>query len=206
MHKLGIISDTHWHSMAQAYTKGQWLLNGVFLDVDAIIHAGDMLHPEVEYAFAPYAFHAVRGNMDANAVGVPQKRILCIGGIRIGVIHGWGRPERVEVNAASEFDLHALDVLIYGHSHYPACHVCDNTLYLNPGSATDRRRAPFHTVGLLRIGGKGAAHEQKRPERHNRFEPYVLASACMVCPDADQQITAEIINIDAFAENTKLDG
>jgi putative phosphoesterase len=101
MLKIGVIADTHWNSLSQAHAGAQKLVNGVFADVDAIIHAGDMLHPEVDLAFAPYKFYAVRGNMDAADAHTPLKRILTFDAIKIGVIHGWGGGTEIEVNAAS---------------------------------------------------------------------------------------------------------
>jgi len=207
--KIGVISDTHWSSLAQANAGAQRLLHSVFADVDAIIHAGDMLHPDVDLAFAPYEFYAVRGNMDAACAYTPLKRILNLGGLNIGVIHGWGAGAEIEANAAREFDLHEIDMLIYGHSHFPACHVCDDVLFFNPGSATERRRASYHSVGLIRIGpiGSDPGPDCERDSDINKLEIEAIvheteweAEARQILCCGKQQVSANIINIDAVSE------
>jgi len=210
MLKIGIISDTHWSSLSQANTGAQRLLHSVFADVDAIIHAGDMLHPEGDLAFAPYEFYAVRGNMDAACAHKPLKRVLNFGGLNIGVIHGWGVGAEIEANAASEFDAQNTDILVYGHSHYPACHVKDHMLFFNPGSATERRRAPYHSVGLIRIyptdSMPEAGHEQD-PDNENpaivkmkQGKTWPVEARQVLQYGTQQQVIAEIINIDAVCE------
>lgn len=213
MLKLGVISDTHWSSLAQASAGAHKLINGVFANVDAIIHAGDMLHPEIDLAFAPYKFYAVRGNMDAAGAHTPLKRILTFDGIRIGVIHGWGGGAEIEANAAREFDLEKIDLLIYGHSHYPACHVEDQVLFLNPGSAAERRRAPYHSVGLIRIcavdpvadAGNGDHYSERDNKKYEigsteQGETWPVEARQVLQCGAQQQVIAEIINVDAVSE------
>lgn len=209
MLKIGVISDTHWTSLSEANAGAQRLLHSVFADVDAIIHAGDMQHPEVDLAFSPYAFYGVRGNMDAASAHTPLKRILNFGNINIGVIHGWGVGAEIEANAAGEFDLHQINVLIYGHSHSPACHVRDDVLFLNPGSATERRRAPYHSVGLIWIPTNGSAPERENVKGSDLLkcgtEAFSQASECVIetrhfPSGGKQQLIAQIINIDAVPE------
>jgi putative phosphoesterase len=209
--KIGVISDTHWNSLSQAYTGARKLLNSVFADVDAIIHAGDMQHPDVDLAFASHPFHAVQGNMDISSSHTPLKRMLKLGGVHIGVIHGWGQGAEIEANAAAEFDLQNTDVLIYGHSHYPACHVENRVLFFNPGSATDRRRAPCHSVGLIYISHSDAdsnteIRDKCERDANDNSEMQVLKNK--TCPIVARQmlqcasnyrVRAEIINIDAIA-------
>lgn len=210
MLKIGVISDTHWESFSHAYDGAQRLMHSVFADVDAIIHAGDMLHPEVDLAFAPYEFFAVRGNMDPACAHKPLKRIVSLAGVNIGVIHGWGGGAEIEVNAASEFDLEEIDVLIYGHSHYPACHVQEQVLFFNPGSAAERRHAPYHSVGLIRIGTldsmRATEHERPMLQRSNkkqkndekeRMQTWAVEARQVLQCGSQQQLIAEIINIDA---------
>ncbi|MDY0291551.1 MAG: YfcE family phosphodiesterase [Desulfuromonadaceae bacterium] len=208
MFKIGVISDTHWGSLAQANTAVNKLLHSVFADVDAIIHAGDMLHPDVDMdlAFAPYEFYAVRGNMDEPCAQIPLKRMLKLCGVNIGVIHGWGSGSNIETNAASEFDLKNIDILIYGHSHSPACHVKNQTLFFNPGSATERRRAPYHSVGLIQIGatdplsaaGQEGNKSELRPLKQKKT--WEVQARQVLHLGAQKQVVAEIINIDAFSE------
>jgi predicted phosphodiesterase len=45
------------------------------------------------------------------------------------------------------------DAVVFGHSHLPLHEERDGFQIFNPGSPTDRRRAPSHTMGLARIAG-----------------------------------------------------
>ncbi|MBN2644757.1 MAG: metallophosphoesterase family protein [Desulfuromonadaceae bacterium] len=157
--KLGILSDTHWPSLTAGRALAELLCQSVFRDVEAILHAGDMVHPDVAMLFAPLPFYGVCGNMDrANGV-YPARRVLEMAGRRIGLIHGWGPTSGLEARVRAAFSDVALDVLIYGHSHQPVCHQVGNTLLLNPGSAADRRSAPCHSVALLSLDPLGVHAE-----------------------------------------------
>ena len=50
------------------------------------------------------------------------------------------------------------DAVVFGHSHLPRHERDPATGFqiFNPGSPTDRRRHPTHTMGLARIGDDGA--------------------------------------------------
>lgn len=198
MIKLGVISDTHWNSLSEAKTCVETLLNGVFADAEAILHAGDLVHPDLELLFAPLEFIAVKGNMDSASAGLPVKRIINYCGINIGMIHSWGAGSAIEANARNEFAASAVDVLIYGHSHMPCAQVDRGLLVFNPGSATQRRRAPFHSIGLIHIGNEnGAAAPASREEAITG----AVALRCeTIAPTSGQQVIAEIINIDAGRE------
>lgn len=149
--KIGVLSDTHISCLAQGIELSERLLAGPFAEVETILHAGDQVIPELGDCFSPLPWYAVRGNMDDSAMGEPLKRILEFEEIRIGVIHGWGTPAGLEQRVLAEFAGDALDVLIFGHSHQPLNRHQGTVLLLNPGSPTDRRYAPCHTVGLLTI-------------------------------------------------------
>ena len=151
MLKIGVISDTHLGSLADANHLAEYLLSGPFSDVDAILHAGDMVLPELIDCFQPTPCYAVRGNMDESAPGVPDKRVLGFEGMRIGLIHGWGPRSGLEKRVMGEFADKQIDCLVYGHSHYPVCRRQGDLLLFNPGSPVDRRSAPKHTVGILKI-------------------------------------------------------
>jgi predicted phosphodiesterase len=45
-----------------------------------------------------------------------------------------------------------VDLIVYGHSHYPFWGVREGVYFLNPGSPTDKRHAPFNSVALLELG------------------------------------------------------
>ena len=49
------------------------------------------------------------------------------------------------------------DVVVFGHSHLPLLQWSDDGRFaiFNPGSPTERRRAPFHTMGEAVVDGGG---------------------------------------------------
>jgi hypothetical protein len=111
-----------------------------------------LVDPGLLSVFDGYSSHVVRGNMDSATAGVPFKKVMVVGGFTIGLIHGWGAPDGLEERVHAEFCSVALDCLVYGHTHQPACHRRNGVLFFNPGSSTDRRNMPYHSVGLLEIG------------------------------------------------------
>lgn len=152
MVRIGVLSDTHIVDLPAGLVFLQHLQENYFQEAGLILHAGDLVDPGILLGFAGATVYAVRGNLDPPAPELPARRILTLGGFRIGLIHGWGGPDQIESRILREFQGDQLDCLVYGHSHQPVCHRKDGILLFNPGSATDRRWAPFHSVGLLEIG------------------------------------------------------
>jgi putative phosphoesterase len=151
MMKIGVLSDTHFDDLADGLAFLDHLCAGPFADVDLILHAGDIIHPDLLYCFESRPIFGVRGNCDEPAVDLPEKRLQEVAGFRFGMIHGWGGPNGIVGHVLSAFEDVPLDVLIFGHSHYPLCRQNGDLLLFNPGSATDRRDAPFHSVGILEL-------------------------------------------------------
>ena len=149
--KIGVLSDTHIHKIAVGATLAQKLLHGPFADVDVILHAGDHVLPELESCFYPLKWFGVCGNMDTPQSNLPLQRTVYLGGIKIGMVHGSGGPSGIERRVLNSFIGDDIDVIIFGHSHQPVCRQVGSVLLFNPGSATDRRMAPYHTVGILHI-------------------------------------------------------
>ena len=150
--KVGVLSDTHIATQDVAVAFAQKLMSGPFAEVDVIIHAGDLVYPELDSCFYPVPWYGVRGNMDAAQDTLPDKRILSLADKKIGMVHGWGSPRGIETRVLEFFSGFRLDVLVFGHSHWPVCRKVDQLLLFNPGSPTDRRAASYHTVGILELG------------------------------------------------------
>jgi putative phosphoesterase len=148
---IGILSDTHIIDIVKGYRLAEELLEGPFAAVSAIIHAGDHVHPDLNCCFGSLPFYSVCGNMDEATQERPLKRILSVAGKRIGVVHGWGNLGTIEQRVLQTFAADGVDVIVFGHSHRPLCKQVGSVLLLNPGSATDRRSAPFHSVALLNV-------------------------------------------------------
>jgi uncharacterized protein len=95
---------------------------------------------------------AVHGNMDDAALrGVlPRERVVDAEGLRIGLVHDpgprHGRHERLRAAFPG------CDLVAYGHTHLPEAVLDDGVWILNPGSPTERRRAPAHTMAVIRDG------------------------------------------------------
>lgn len=147
--KIGVLSDTHLHNpdddLPAAVVE---LLRGV----DMVLHAGDITHPSViDFLQTIAPTHAVLGNMDDSRLhgSLPLKKVVEAGIFRIGLIHGWGAPDGLEERVEKEFD--DVHCIVYGHTHYPACHRRNSVLFFNPGSPTDRRWAPYRSIGILTV-------------------------------------------------------
>ena len=121
---------------------------------DVILHAGDILVAEVLdelRGFAPV--HAVLGNNDAELFGVlPETESLVLDGVRIDMIHDSGPTAGRSGRMHRRFP--DADVVVFGHSHIPwDDEGVDGQRLFNPGSPTERRSQPNHTLGTLDLDG-----------------------------------------------------
>jgi putative phosphoesterase len=97
---------------------------------------------------------AVYGNMDEEPLRerLPRDRVVEVGETRIGMVHDAGpRAGRME-RLGQRFP--GCDAVVYGHTHMPEAARLGSTWILNPGSPTERRRAPAHSMLMLRIEGR----------------------------------------------------
>ncbi len=94
---------------------------------------------------------AVQGNVERDEVvqALPIKREIVVGNCRIGIVHILGDSKTHAKVAHQEFP--TARVVVFGHSHIPWNQEIDGQLLFNPGSATDRRRQPRCSVGMLHI-------------------------------------------------------
>ena len=119
-------------------------------DADLILHAGDLVASEVLELLESLGppVHAVHGNVDEPALRMrlPAVRIVEAGGARIAMTHdggpAGGRLARLRRRFAD------VDAVVFGHSHLPLHEEAGGFHIFNPGSPTERRRAPAHTMGL----------------------------------------------------------
>ncbi|GAC1478770.1 MAG: metallophosphoesterase [Acidimicrobiales bacterium] len=132
--------------------------------VDVILHAGDVLVPELLdelRGFAPV--HAVLGNNDSELVGLlPETEQVALDGVAVAMVHDSGPRAGREGRMARRFP-HAR-VVVYGHSHIPDNHEGPTgQLLFNPGSPTDRRTQPVHTYGVLDLQDGSISSSQVIP-------------------------------------------
>lgn len=144
---IAVISDTHM-------PKGNRRLPEHCVErlvaADLIIHAGDLIALEVLKDLRRYApVKAVHGNVDDAAVkaALPPVATVSAQGIRIGIVHDSGPARGRLARLRSRFP--DADAVIFGHSHIPL-HERDQEGFqiFNPGSPTERRRAPARTMGI----------------------------------------------------------
>jgi len=147
-HRIGVISDTHIPDFRQL-PESIWQH---FADVELIIHAGDLsvlrVIAELE-TIAPVV--AVQGNVEGDEVvkKLPVKREIVVGHCRIGIVHILGDARHRERVARREFP--DARCVVFGHSHIPWSQEYNGLLLFNPGSATDRRRQPKCSIGMLYV-------------------------------------------------------
>ncbi len=128
---------------------------------DLIVHAGDVVAlfvlEQLDSLGPPVA--AVHGNVDSEEVRslLPDTRLVEAAGARIGVIHDAG-PARGRLARLRRLFPDA-DAVVFGHSHIPFHEEGDGFQIFNPGSPTDRRRQPRHTMGLAAAEGGRVAFE-----------------------------------------------
>jgi putative phosphoesterase len=123
--------------------------------VDAIIHAGDVLTQDLLDELARLApVHAVLGNNDRD-LSLPERIELHFEDVSVVVVHDSG-PKAGRAARMRRWFPNA-DVVVFGHSHIPLIEWHDGLLLVNPGSPTDRRRQPKHTMAVLEITGDRAS-------------------------------------------------
>ena len=115
-----------------------------------ILHVGDFTTAaflDELRSFAPV--EGVYGNMDEPALraALPERAVVEVDGLHVGLVHdpgpGGGRHERL---LAAFPDC---DVVAYGHTHMPEVSRAGDVWIVNPGSPTERRRAPGHSMIVL---------------------------------------------------------
>jgi uncharacterized protein len=146
--KIGVLSDTHLNQISREFID---IYNTYLSDADMIIHAGDIVSPNVIDFLEKNVFHGVQGNMDPLEIKarLPEKKIVKAGPYRLGVIHGWGSAKGLEDRIFPLFP--NVDVIIYGHSHIIANHVKNGVLFFNPGTATGYSAAGVNSIGILEV-------------------------------------------------------
>jgi uncharacterized protein len=131
---------------------------------DLILHAGDLTAASVldELETLGPPVHAVHGNMDDTALHdrLPDTRVVDAFGVSIGMTHDAGPRRGREERLAGRFP--GCAAVVYGHTHEPQVARLGETWILNPGSPTERRRAPSHTMLVLEVEA-GAIRPQLIP-------------------------------------------
>ncbi len=150
--ELAIISDTH---LPRGYRRLPERCVERLRAADVIVHAGDFMTLAVLRDLQELGrIVAVHGNVDDEQlrVALPEARVLGIDGVRIGIVHDAGPSQGRLGRLRKRFP--EADAVVFGHSHMPLHErAADGFQIFNPGSPTERRRAPAHTMGIARVEG-----------------------------------------------------
>jgi hypothetical protein len=147
---LALIADTH-------LPRGRRRLPDACIEqiqaADLLVHLGDFSTAAAYERIAAIGpeLVAVHGNVDDAELRerLPQRRVLEFEGARIGLIHDAG-PARGRL-ARMRRRFADVDAVIFGHSHMPLHEHQGHFQIFNPGSPTERRRAPGHTMGVAAV-------------------------------------------------------
>jgi putative phosphoesterase len=143
--RLLLVSDTHIPGRARTLPAA--LLRAADA-ADLVVHAGDWVAASVLDDLEQHGeVLGVFGNNDGPDLRerLPEVARREIEGVRFAVVHETGDARRREVRMDDAYP--ADDVLVFGHSHIPWDTTTPRGLrLLNPGSPTDRRRQPHHTM------------------------------------------------------------
>jgi putative phosphoesterase len=151
--RLAIISDTHM-------PRGTRRLPDACIQelsrADLIIHAGDLAQASVLRELEGYRpVTAVQGNVDDAGLRaeLPVARTVEVERARIGVVHDAG-PARGRLERLRRL-FPDTEAVIFGHSHVPLHERApDGFQIFNPGSPTERRRSPHHTMGVAEVNDR----------------------------------------------------
>ena len=149
---VAVIADTH-------LPRGNRALPASCVDrllrADLILHAGDLVSAAflAELRGLGPPVWAVHGNMDEPAVraALPEQLVVDADEARIGIVHIPGAAAGREARLVARFP--GCHAVVYGHTHVPQLERHGGVWILNPGSPTERRRAPARAMLQLRVEG-----------------------------------------------------
>jgi len=147
--RLGIISDTHGH--VELTRPAVRMLES--LEVDAVLHCGDIGSMAIVELFSQWPTHFVFGNCDDGtatfAAAIKMAGQTCHGmfgdlefeGVRVALLHSHDRRKFRETIDGGEFQL-----VCYGHTHVAAVDRHGDTVVVNPGAIY---RADPHSIAVV---------------------------------------------------------
>jgi putative phosphoesterase len=150
--RIAIIADTHLpRGGRQLPPRCSEEIEGA----DLLLHAGDIITGEVleELERLGPPVHAVRGNLDSPELQLrlPDELSIPLDCVVVPMLHDAG-PARGRLGRMRRRFPQA-NAVVFGHSHMPLHEEEDGFQIFNPGSPTQRRRAPGHSMGLAEVSG-----------------------------------------------------
>ena len=132
---------------------------------ELVLHGGDFVSVDFleELRGIGPPVEGVAGNMDEPELKqmLPKERVMEVGGLRIGMVHDAGPRAGREARLAARFE--DCEAVVYGHTHIPQVERFQHLWVLNPGSPTERRSAPVHS--MLVAAGEGAHGSRRSSSR-----------------------------------------
>jgi uncharacterized protein len=155
---IAIIADTHM-------PKGGRELPAQCVEqlraAELILHAGDVSTVGVLEALSAFGSPVltVHGNVDEPALvaSLPAQLEVELDGARLAMTHDAGPAKGRLARLRKRFP--NADAVVFGHSHIPLHETAGDFQIFNPGSPTERRRQPRHTMGLARAERRAIAFE-----------------------------------------------
>jgi putative phosphoesterase len=147
--RIGVISDTHGH--VELTRSAVRMLES--LEVETVLHCGDIGSIAIVEMFAAWPTHFVFGNCDdaseAFAAAIRNAGQTCHGlfgdielsGVRIALLHSHERRRFRDTIDSGDYAL-----VCYGHTHVAAIDRHGETLVVNPGAIY---RADPHSVAVV---------------------------------------------------------
>ncbi|HEX7447929.1 MAG TPA: metallophosphoesterase family protein [Pirellulales bacterium] len=148
--RIGIVSDSHGHAInTRAAVR---MLES--LEIEQVIHCGDVGGDEVVGLFSSWPTHFVSGNVDdrrllGRAIAAAGQTFheafgsIELAGRRIAFLHGDDTPLLRQTIAGGQYDL-----VCHGHTHVARQLRQGPTLVLNPGALY---RATPHSIALVEL-------------------------------------------------------
>ena len=147
--RLGVVSDTHGH--VELTRPAVRMLES--LEVDAVLHCGDIGSAEIVELFAAWPTHFVFGNCDYDTreleAAIRRAGQTCHGlfgdldfdGVRVAMLHSHERQRFRQTIDSGDYSL-----VCYGHTHVAAIDRRGDTVVLNPGAIY---RAEPHSIAVV---------------------------------------------------------
>ena len=148
--RVAVISDTHLPRGTRALPDE---CRRLLERADLILHGGDFVSAAVLTDLRELGppVEAVYGNMDEADLKatLPKEHVAEVEGARIGMVHIPGPAAGREARLAARFP--DCNAVVYGHTHVPQVERFQHLWVLNPGSPTERRSAPVHSMLVLEV-------------------------------------------------------
>lgn len=146
---LAVVSDTHLREPSPWFER---VYAEHLAGADALIHCGDIVaYPVYSYLLQHPNFHAVSGNMCEWRLAdeLPSKLSVVLGGLAVGVTHGWGKGLGMARELVDAFGP-GYDLVCFGHTHRYEFSDVDNVKVLNPGCLQENRFGGCGSLALVR--------------------------------------------------------